>query len=128
MKTINIRTILKITLIFICASFYPINNQAGESISEIEHKSQFVKRVKDSQRIAKDTSCLMKWYDNLSDTINVLIKSSSSSIGNESLLLTEMAKDKNIVSEKATTETKPRKLAYVFIDVLIKSFSLMLNK
>jgi len=125
MKTFNIKTILKITLFFICILFYPIHNKATENFSRLEHKSQFVKKVKDSQISMKDT--IVSWYDNLSDTINDLTKSSPSADDNE-LLLTDKAQAKNNVSEKVNTETKPRKIAYVLIDVLIKRLSLMLNK
>ncbi|PKP32838.1 MAG: hypothetical protein CVU00_11330 [Bacteroidetes bacterium HGW-Bacteroidetes-17] len=128
MKTFNIRAILKITLVFICTLFYPIYNKAGECIIGIEHGSQFVKKVTDSQSIAKDSICLIKWYNNFSDTLNNLTKSSPSTHENESFLLTDNAKNQNIISDKVSTERKPRKLAYVLIEVLIKRLSLMLNE
>ena len=128
MKTFNIKAILKIMLVFICTSFYPINNNASESLSGNEYKGEFVEKVKDSQSIEKDTLSLKNWYDNLSDTINDLTKSSPSADNKESLLLTDNAKNQNNIIEKVNPETKPRKLAYVLIDVLIKRFSLMLNK
>lgn len=128
MKTFNIKVILKITLVIICTSFCPSNNKASEALSRFENKSQIKNKVKDSRSIAEDSIHLMNWYDNFSDTLIDLKKLSPSTNGNESLLLTDNVKKKNISSDKVSIEAKPRKLAYVFIELLIKRLSLMLNK
>lgn len=128
MKTFNIKVILKITLVLICTSFCPINNKASEALSRFENKSQIKNKVNDSRSIAEDSIDFMNWYHNFSDTLIDLKKLSPSTNGNESLLLTDNAKKKNISSDKVSIEAKPRKLAYVFIELLIKRLSLMLNK
>lgn len=126
MKTFNFKSILKITLISICITFFPVNNKAGKDFCDID--GQLLIKADNLEISVKDTLNQVTRNQSGSDTLDILTKYISSIKGSQPSSITDNINNENNIKEKANTEATPRNLANVLIDVLIKRISLMLNK